>query len=185
MIGDTERSFITPTVFRSAASGITSYNFYKSLKDAYSKYLFLSKLGGSNVKPAGFVDLGATGKATTLCMNAEFYIRFDNKWKTVSYEYLRANFKDIQPVFFRFTNKKSSKHHYAYLDINHLGFTATVVKNLPPDKITNPDIKPDVKQDVKPDPVNDSAPKAEDAGRPDNTTTFILIGLAALVISKI
>lgn len=133
-----ERDYLAPTVYFLA--GVTaSYNYYSTLQQAFSKLLYLSGKGGSNLAPAGSVQRIGTG-AQTFGINVDFYALRNGSLEMQDYKTTKQQWGSTTPYIIRFYTTGGAGPYYAILDKKRFGISATTIDSVGPEKLLQLDL---------------------------------------------
>jgi hypothetical protein len=129
------RGYIAPTFYLRAGKYVSGYNYYGSMQQAVSKYAYLQGWsGGQNVAPAGSVIFSQNGAAQTIGINCDLYIYKDGSWQLSSYGYLRG-LSTWPPIIVKAYLTNGTGPFYFIYSHELFGLSATVTKDLPPEKV--------------------------------------------------
>lgn len=137
-----KRNYVAPTVYKLAGVTISGWNYYKSFADALEKLRWLVGVNGAkNITAAGSVTF--TGNSAQTCgLNTDFFIAVNESYATpVTYEFQKSAISQgIKKLFvYRMFLSDGSGPYYAVFDPRYFNISASILSNVPADKLAQLD----------------------------------------------
>jgi hypothetical protein len=131
-----QTAFVAPTVFKVQGVKLPRVNYYATKEAAFNQFLFLTNKTKTKSLPSGSVDFTPYFVAQPIGINVDFYYYTPLGFVQLPYSFFRTMpIKAKSGIVFRFYKNDGSGPYYAIFDNVNFGASATVVKDIPANKI--------------------------------------------------